>query len=200
MSAQPMWESWDLRSPAADERGTALLHSVLDAEIAFSRAASDLKAAREKLAAFVAAVNAARSTPVASVASVASVATPAAPELDEQGHHPSFTHSERRWFYGSLGALCRRRGFDKKLAESLSEVSFKRIRPSAMPGRFARSDYLLWLETPEGIDAYEAHHAAHTAELAASLAEEPAIRCENCGRNAHPVRCQHCDWRHEKAA
>lgn len=180
-------------TPAQDERGTALLHRLLDAELAHERAVRELTEARAALAAYTASVRSAREP-------VATVATAPAPEPKRE-HHPSFTRGEQRSFFGRLRGVCDRRGYDKSYAYDLAETVQRRLRPSAMTS-LERADYLLWLESPEGIAAYETYASARLAELAATIdAEGPTVRCPNCAApHSSPIRCRACGWDHKAAA
>jgi len=174
---------------AQDERGTELLYRLLDAELAHERAVRELAEARAALAAYTASVKAARTPePVATVATA-------------PAHHPSFTPSVRRSFFAKLGKLCDRHGYTKEYAYDLAETVQRRIRPSAMTS-LERADYLLWLETPEAVAAYETFAAARLAELSARIdAEGPTVKCENCAAPASsPIRCRKCGWTHKAAA
>lgn len=168
-------------APAQDERGTVLLHRLLDAELAHERATLELEAARKELAAYTAAVRTNREPEVATVATE-----------EPKQHHPSFSERERRWFYAQLGGICKRRGYNKKYAEDLSEVAFKRIRPSGMPARHVRADYLAWLETPEGVEAYERFHEARVQELVEKIENTSEVQCFNCDKRHRLENCPRC--------
>lgn len=166
-----------------DERGMALFHALLDAERELERARLEQARAREALVKHVAAVREAQAAP------------------PKREHHSSFTAKERKRFYARLGEICDRRGFTKEYACDLAETVRLRMRPSAMSGNYHRAEYLAWLETPEGVEAYEQYALARLDEIAAKAETRgPSVKCENCGKRSHPERCQSCGWQHKAAA
>jgi hypothetical protein len=74
----------------------------------------------------------------------------AGPGEGQRQHDPSFTREEQRRFFAKVGEL----GLNKDLVCELAATRPGNARPSQM-GQVRRDRFLAWLQTPDGVAAYE---------------------------------------------
>lgn len=128
-------------------------------------------------------------------------------EETRHDHHESFTRAEQRHFFGLLSKLCKRLGWDSKVAHEMAENVWRRKRVSAMTCA-ERSGYLAWLEGESGQQAYEleARCASHRGAVERAQAPQQMVwksvaaeqvECFNCGLLYYPLEksCPHCGSR-----
>lgn len=91
----------------------------------------------------------------------------AGPGEGQRAHDPSFTREEQKRFFAKVGEL----GLNKDLVCELAATRPGNARPSQM-GQVRRDRFLAWLQTPDGVAAYE--QLLEQKEREAQAAEEGA--------------------------